>query len=82
MSDHADIGYNIENISYKINNLRSVLSMAAEHETGESSAVLWSVYDSLEPLVGALELQVSNLFALHREELKEEVKSTKKGKSK
>jgi hypothetical protein len=56
--------------------------MAAEHETGESSAVLWSVYDSLEPLVGALELEVSNLFALHREELKEAVKSTKKGKSK
>jgi hypothetical protein len=79
MSKLWEVANAVEEVSYKLENLRQVVCIIAEHN--EESGALWSVTDSMKTMVGTLEKE-ANLILAHLREVAIEAnkKPTKKGK--
>ena len=79
MSKLWEVANAVEEVSYKLENLRQVVCIIAEHN--EESGALWSVSDSMKTLVGTLEKEANEILAhLRNVAIEANKKPTKKGK--
>lgn len=79
MSKLWEVANAVEEVSYKLENLRQVVCIIAEHN--EESGALWSVSDSMKTLVDTLEKEANEILAhLRNVAIEANKKPTKKGK--
>ena len=79
MSKLWEVTNAVEEVSYKLENLRQVVCIIAEHN--EESGALWSVSDSMKTLVDTLEKEANEILAhLRNVAIEANKKPTKKGK--
>jgi hypothetical protein len=82
MSKLWDVANEIESISYRFSNVKDVLELIATDTQDPTSGATWAARDMIETLCEKLELRVSELMQLHREQQINEAIPQKKAKKK
>ena len=65
-----DAANNLEEMSYKLSNIRDVVELIAKDVSDPHSGALWAVYTMLDDLQNKMYVQADMVMDLHREEKK------------
>ena len=65
-----DAANNLEEMSYKLSNIRDVVELIAEGVSDPHSGALWAVYSMIDELQNKMYIQADMVMDLHREEKK------------
>ena len=60
----------IEELSYKLSNVRDLIELVAEDVDGPYSGALWAIKDMIEQIEDKVAKQADAVMELHREDLK------------
>ena len=60
----------IEELSYKLSNVRDLIELVAEDVDGPYSGALWAIRDMIEQIEDKIAKQADAVMELHREDLK------------
>ena len=60
----------IEELSYKLANVRDMVELVAEDVTDPYSGALWAIRDMIEQIEGKIGKQADDVMELHRADLK------------
>jgi hypothetical protein len=65
-----DAANDLEEISYKLSNIRDVVELIAESVSDPHNGALWAVHSMMDDLQTKMYLQADKIMDLHREESK------------
>jgi hypothetical protein len=65
-----DAANDIEELAYKLDNVRNVVELIAEDVDDPYSGALWAVYSMIDDLQKKMYIQAAEVMELHREESK------------
>lgn len=85
MKDIWEVANDIENLAYRISNVKDMVEMVATATQDPESGALWAVRDHLEILSAKIEEQVQHLMDIRRDQQVKEtevVSTVKKAKKK
>jgi hypothetical protein len=71
-----DAANDLEELSYKLSNIKDVVELIAESVNDPHSGALWAVSSMMDDLQNKMYIQAETVMELHREESK--LKKTKK----
>ena len=65
-----DAANEIEQISYKLSNVRDAIELVAEDVSDPYSGALWAIHSMIDDIQNKMYIQAEQVMELHREELK------------
>ena len=65
-----DAANEIEEISYKLANIRDAIELVAEDVSDPYSGALWAIHSMIDDIQNKMYIQAEQVMELHREELK------------
>jgi hypothetical protein len=63
-----DAANNLEELSYKLSNIRDVIELIAEGVDSPHSGALWAVHSLVDDLQDKMYIQADKIMELHREQ--------------
>jgi hypothetical protein len=65
-----NVANDVEELSYKLANVRDMIELVAEDVQDPYSGALWAIRDMIEQIEGKIGKQADDVMELHRAELK------------
>jgi hypothetical protein len=65
-----DAANEIEQMSYKLSNVRDAIELVAEDVSDPYSGALWAIHSMIDDIQNKMYIQAEQVMELHREELK------------